>query len=202
MGLDAYKKFWVTGKSGKCPILRLNKQVVFFGDDKIFLIGIKLSPINNVPINLVQNRETCRGSTLFCTYGVTKEHRTDILCIYQCRFGVCQFSFSEICRQSRHFKNDYHWITPSFYERLFTQSTPQWLSSKINQWWIAYSNISITKPNSAQTIFSRWDSVRWIHSFVKVATGHFPTGDKFTKKRYGFQSEVAFTFATCDWLLW
>ena len=27
-------------------------------------------------------------------------------------------------------------------------------------------------------------------------------GDHFTKKRASFQSELAFTFATCDWLLW
>ena len=28
------------------------------------------------------------------------------------------------------------------------------------------------------------------------------SGDHFTKKRASFQSELAFTFATCDWLLW
>ena len=31
---------------------------------------------------------------------------------------------------------------------------------------------------------------------------HGEPGDHFTKKRASFQSELAFTFATCDWLLW
>ena len=54
------------------------------------------------------------------------------VCIFRYRLQERQFSFSEICRQNRHFENDNHNITISSENRAVTENTSVQLARKIN----------------------------------------------------------------------
>ena len=76
-------------------------------------------------------------------------------------------------------------------------------------------NISVSNWSNTMNIYSTlWILMAWCFStrasVITVLSAHpcvssylwvNPSGDHFTKKQASFQSELAFTFATCDWLV-
>ena len=53
-------------------------------------------------------------------------------CIFRYQLQERQFSFSDICRQNRHFENGYHEIKISLENRAVTENTSMQLARKIN----------------------------------------------------------------------
>ena len=58
--------------------------------------------------------------------------RINAVCIFRYRLQEREFSFSEICRQNRHFENGYHKITITSENRAVTENTSVQLAGKRN----------------------------------------------------------------------
>ena len=102
----------------------------------------------------------------------------------QCRYGVCQFSFSEISRQSR-----------LFFLTITTESRPVFVKgqsrkrshSGFPERWIDYEShaIPLILRNGIwlKRFYLDQDRVWWIHCPVEMAIGHFPAGShNFTQR--------------------
>ena len=110
-----------------------------------------------------------------------KSHMTPVIkgvCIFMYRLQVRQFSFSEICRQNRHFEYGYHQITISFQNRTETQNTSVEIFRKRNESWITCNNPGIVKLTSVQNIFPRSRFCTANSLPCQVATGLYPIDRK------------------------
>ena len=130
-----HKQSCVTGKSGKCLIMRLNLQVVFSVTIGFFF-GIKLSPNTNFPINLVQNKETGRGSTVLFKYDVTKNAEQTCFAYSSADLELVKFHLRKFAGKAAIFKTITIKSHPGFMKGQSLKITPQWLSRKMNCWWI------------------------------------------------------------------
>ena len=63
-----HKKSWVTRKSGKCRILRLNTNVVFFHGEGLFFVQMKWRPRVHFVTNITQIAQYYRESTIWFKY--------------------------------------------------------------------------------------------------------------------------------------
>ena len=112
-----HKKAFRTGRYGKCRNLRWNTKLIFFVMIDFFSRN-KIVSNQSFPNKLKPKiAEYCTKSTTFLEWNViwsVGSTQFAYLCT-DCKQD--SFSFSEICRQNRHFENSYHWITISLKKR-------------------------------------------------------------------------------------
>ena len=112
-----------TGRSGKCRNLRSNTKVIFFVMIDFFFLLNKMVANQSFPNKLSPSYKIFYRKfyvpwmKCHMTFGI------NAVCIFRYRLQERQFSFSEICRQNRHFENGYHKITVSLENREVTENT-------------------------------------------------------------------------------